>query len=247
MPLSWNEIRSRAIAFSREWAEESREHAEAKSFWDGFFDVFGLTRRHVASYEAPVKQLGGTYGFIDLLMKGTLIAEHKSRGKDLGRAHSQAMDYIQSLQREGRGDEAPQFVVVSDFARIALHDLEEDTTHEFPLSELHKNVQHFAFIPGYKTHKLRAEDPVNLKAVQIMGDLHDAVEADGYCLVPAETAWMAKHRRGVQGAATSFKTVLDSARCTVLKTWHANAVRRWQLPPSSPSGRREGRRGEVVA
>lgn len=180
MPLSWNEIRSRAIAFSREWAEESREHAEAKSFWDGFFQVFGLTRRHVASYEAPVKQLGGTYGFIDLLMKGTLIAEHKSRGKDLGRAHSQAMDYIQSLQREGRGDEAPQFVVVSDFARIALHDLEEDTTHEFPLSELHKNVQHFAFIPGYKTHKLRAEDPVNLKAVQIMGDLHDAVEADGF-------------------------------------------------------------------
>lgn len=180
MPLSWNEIRSRAIAFSREWAEESREHAEAKSFWDGFFDVFGLTRRHVASYEAPVKQLGGTYGFIDLLMKGTLIAEHKSRGKDLGRAHSQAMDYIQSLQREGRGDEAPQFVVVSDFARIALHDLEEDTTHEFALGELHKNVQHFAFIPGYKTHKLRAEDPVNLKAVQIMGDLHDAVEADGF-------------------------------------------------------------------
>jgi hypothetical protein len=180
MPLSWNEIRSRAIAFSRDWAEESREHAEAKSFWDGFFDVFGIKRKTVASFEAPVKQLGGGYGFIDLFWKGVLIAEHKSRGKDLGKAHAQAMDYVQSLQRDGRGDEAPRYLVVSDFARIALHDLEEGTTVEIPLAELHKNVQHFAFIPGYKTHKLAAEDPINIKAVQIMGDLHDALEADGF-------------------------------------------------------------------
>ena len=34
MPLSWTEIKARAIAFSREWAAETRETAEAKSFWD---------------------------------------------------------------------------------------------------------------------------------------------------------------------------------------------------------------------
>ncbi len=44
MPLFWNEIRDRALAFSREWATESSEDAEAKSFWDGFFSVFGITR-----------------------------------------------------------------------------------------------------------------------------------------------------------------------------------------------------------
>jgi len=42
MPLSWNEIRDRSLAFSREWADESSEDAEAKSFWDGFFNVFGI-------------------------------------------------------------------------------------------------------------------------------------------------------------------------------------------------------------
>jgi len=31
MPLSWNEIRSNAIAFARSWAEETREEAEAKT------------------------------------------------------------------------------------------------------------------------------------------------------------------------------------------------------------------------
>jgi len=34
MQLGWNEIKQRAVQFSREWAGESREDAEAKSFWD---------------------------------------------------------------------------------------------------------------------------------------------------------------------------------------------------------------------
>ncbi len=51
MPISWNEIRQNAVCFSREWAEETREHAEAKSFWDDFFGVFGIPRRSVATFE----------------------------------------------------------------------------------------------------------------------------------------------------------------------------------------------------
>src|SRR4029079_15742300 len=140
MPLSWNEIRSRALAFSKEGASESREHAEAKTFWDPFFNVFGISRRLVASFEEPVRGLSGSYGFIDLFWKAVLLAEHKSRGKDLGKAHAQAMDYIQDLAREGRNDELPRYVIVSDFARIALHDLEDGTSHEFPLAEFHKHV-----------------------------------------------------------------------------------------------------------
>ena len=86
MPLSWNEIRDRATTFSREWKHAENEDAEAKSFWDGFFDVFGVPRRRVASFERRVKKLDGKDGYIDLLWKGTLLVEHKSRGKDLDRA-----------------------------------------------------------------------------------------------------------------------------------------------------------------
>jgi hypothetical protein len=43
MPLSWNEIKSRALAFSKEWEDESIEDAEAKSFWDDFFKVLIYT------------------------------------------------------------------------------------------------------------------------------------------------------------------------------------------------------------
>ena len=58
--------------------------------------------------------------------KGTLLVEHKSRGQDLDKAESQAFDYIHNLLREGCQDEVPRYVIVSDFARFALHDLEPE-------------------------------------------------------------------------------------------------------------------------
>ena len=180
MPLSWNEIRHREIAFSREWQEESREAAEAKSFWDEFFQVFGLRRRVVASFEEPVKTLKGTYAYIDLFWKGVLLAEHKSRGKSLTLAHSEAVAYVQHLTNERREDELPRYILVSDFARIALHDLETGKTRQFELGDFHRYIHEFAFIPGYKQHVEEDQDPINIKAVQILGDLHDALEAGGY-------------------------------------------------------------------
>lgn len=100
MSLSWNEVRSRAIQFSREWELEKREEAEAKSFWDGFLNVFGLRRRLVASFEEPVKKIQGQYGYIDLFWPGKMLVEHKSRGGDLDRAKLQAFAYLFGLYEQ---------------------------------------------------------------------------------------------------------------------------------------------------
>lgn len=70
MPLSWNEIKSRALLFTQEWKDEVSEDAEAKSFWDDFFNVFGISRRRVASFEQQVKKIDLKQGYIDLLWKG---------------------------------------------------------------------------------------------------------------------------------------------------------------------------------
>ena len=151
MPLSWNEIRHRAIAFSKEWQGETREAAERQSFWNDFFNVFGVRRRTVATFEEPVKKLSGDWGFIDLFWPGRLLAEHKSAGEDLGKAHAQGMDYIRGLKDTRRDREIPRWLIVSDFARIALHDLEPEQdpdaplfkrlppSVEFPLADLHKH------------------------------------------------------------------------------------------------------------
>ncbi|MEI7924251.1 MAG: DNA methyltransferase [Planctomycetota bacterium] len=181
MPLSWNEIRDRAIKFSREWAGAASEQSEKQTFWNEFFDVFGMNRRTVATFEKPVKKLSGNWGFIDLFWPGTLLVEHKSLGQSLDKAHSQAELYIHGLANEGRSDESPRYIIVSDFHRFALHDLEAGESQTFDLPNLHKNINAFGFIAGYRRQKLGAvEDPINVKAVEVMGTLHDALEEGGY-------------------------------------------------------------------
>lgn len=115
LPLSWNEIRQRAMTFARNWPEASRERAEAQTFWNEFFEVFGLRRRTVAAFEEPVRNLTGATDFIDLLWHGKLIAEHKSRGGNLAKAHPQAIGYARNLHNTGRTAQAPRYIIVSDF------------------------------------------------------------------------------------------------------------------------------------
>ena len=176
MPLSWNEIKDRALQFSREWADESAEDAEAKSFLDAFFNVFGVPRKRVATFEQRIKKLDGRSGYIDLLWKGILLIEQKSRGKDLDRAFQQAKDYFPGLKDR----DAPRYILVSDFARFRLYDLEEGQQHEFVLEELYKNVRLFGFIAGYQTTSYKEQDPVNIQAAERMGRLHDKLKESGY-------------------------------------------------------------------
>jgi hypothetical protein len=176
MPLSWNEIKDRALAFSREWADEASEDAEAKSFWDAFFMVFNVPRRRVATFEQPVKKSDGHGGYIDLLWKGILLVEHKSRGKDLDRAFKQAKDYFPGLKDR----DLPRYILVSDFARFRLYDLEDGEQYEFPIKDFYKHVRLFGFVAGYTTTAYKEQDPVNINAAEKMGKLHDKLKAMGY-------------------------------------------------------------------
>ncbi|MGB3961046.1 MAG: DNA methyltransferase, partial [Sulfurimonas sp.] len=168
--------------FSREWESEAREHAESQSFWNEFFNIFGINRKRVASFEEPVKKLGEKRGRIDLFWKGTLLVEHKSKGKDLDKAYTQAMDYFPGLKET----ELPKYILISDFEIFRLYDLEENATHEFHIKELYKNVNLFGFIAGYTKHKVVAEDPINIKAALLMGKLHDELKDTGYDGHPLE-------------------------------------------------------------
>ena len=176
MALSWNEIKDRALAFTNEWKDETRERAEKDSFWNDFFNVFGISRRRVATFEEPVKKLGDKRGFIDLFWKGTLLVEQKSAGKDLEKAHEQAVDYFPGLKEE----ELPKYILVSNFEKFRLYDLDEKTEHEFHIKNFHKNVKLFGFIAGYQKRIFHEQDPVNIKAAELMGKLHDQLKEYGY-------------------------------------------------------------------
>ena len=194
MSLSWNEVRDRAIRFARDWSSSTDEERDKQTFWNAFFDVFGVPRRSVATFEHAVANARSSYGFIDLFWPGVLLVEHKSRGASLAKAESQAFAYLHDLMRQGRYDAVPRYIVLCDFARFALYDLEpEDKAGlpvlddgrayrltEFPLADLHRRARDFAFVKGEKSVRIDPEDPANLKATQLLADLHDALEATGY-------------------------------------------------------------------
>ncbi len=186
MPLSPNEIKERAAAFAHKWAGEDSERAEAQSFWNGFFEVFGVDRKRVAVFEKQVKMARAgeklRHGRIDLFWKGTLLVEHKSGGADLDRAFAQAADYFDGLPAR----DLPRYILVSDFARFRLYDLEGGKETEFRLKDLYKHIRLFGFIAGYAPVRIAEQDPVNLKAALAMGKLHDALKASGYAGHPLE-------------------------------------------------------------
>ncbi len=172
MPLSMNEIKARALQFSREWEDETSEASESQTFWNQFFSVFGVNRRRMGAFEKRVK----TGGAIDMLWKGKLLVEHKSRGKDIDKAHRQAVGYFPGLS----DDELPRYIIVSDFARFRLYDLDNETQVEFPLEELVSNVGLFGFISGYESRSYVEQNPVDIKAAERMGKLHDLLNDSKY-------------------------------------------------------------------
>ena len=182
MALSWNEIRDRALNFSKEWAETSNEEADAKPFLVEFFNVFGISSKRVSTFEHRVKKLDDRDGYIDLLWKGTILIEMKSRGKSLDKAYSQAIEYTHGLKEH----ELPKYILISDFENFRLYDLDENETVEFKLNDLVGNVQHFGYLLGYQKKVYKEQDPANIKAAELMGKLHDRLEEIGYTGHPLE-------------------------------------------------------------
>ena len=125
MRLSWNEVRARA--FADEWQDAACEKGETQSFYNAFFDVFGVRRRNVARYEEHVAKLDNRSGFIDLFWPGVMLVEQKSAGRDLGVAYKQAGEYFDALPERDR----PRYILVSDFQTFELHDLDENVFTTF--------------------------------------------------------------------------------------------------------------------
>ena len=176
MRLSWNEIRARAATFAEEWQDAAYERGETQSFYNDFFNIFGVKRRTVARYEEHVKRLDNSSGFIDLFWPGVLLVEQKSAGRDLTKAYGQAGDYFDALPEQDR----PRYILVSDFQTFELYDLDERERTFFALADLSQHVEKFGFILGVQKRTFKDQDPVNIQASELMGHLHDALRQSGY-------------------------------------------------------------------
>jgi hypothetical protein len=102
--------------------------------------------------------------------------EHKSRGRDLDKATQQAKDYFPNLKEH----ELPKYILVSDFQKFRLYDLDTDEVTEFELKDFVNRVELFGAIAGYQKRVYKDEAPVNIEAAELMGKLHDRLKEIGY-------------------------------------------------------------------
>ena len=180
--IDWERIRDKAAKFARDWKGEKHERAEAQSFWNDFFGIFGRNRRGLALYEyharigrdAKQSSLPGRglkQGRIDLLWPEVLAVEHKSAGKSLEAGKSQLMEYIGGLT----DDKKPLYGLVCNFARFLLIDINAATEHEFPLCKLPENAERFNFFIEHERKQFTLRLKASQDAADVIGKVYEAL------------------------------------------------------------------------
>ncbi|MDD4779792.1 MAG: N-6 DNA methylase [Tissierellia bacterium] len=169
------------MRFSKKWKFAAYESSEAQSFLNDFFEVLGIDRLRVALFEKKVpkgKDKNGKErnGYIDLLWKGFILIEMKSKGKSLDKAYDQAKDYAFNLEDV----DLPKYIMVCDFENIRLYRNVTGQIWNFKTSQLHKHLKLFSDIIGQKTSAKLANKDVDVKAAENMAKLHDILKEHGY-------------------------------------------------------------------
>jgi hypothetical protein len=144
--LNTNEIRERAYRFVANWRGVTSERAEAQSFWNDFFRVFGVNRRQVAIYEQDaIRASTGRRGRMDVFWPSYIAVEHKSAGEDLDAAEDQLRDYLPSVAPHS----LPRVTLVCDFKRFRGRDLETGERLSFSLEDFPDHLEHFLYLAGH--------------------------------------------------------------------------------------------------
>ena len=177
MNLSWDDIHSKAIAFSNRWKNAANEKQQDQGFIEDFLRVFGVPdARTVGTFQEKTKIEGQTK-WIDYLWKGKIAIEMKTRGEKLAKAMDQLSQYMYSLPAE----DVPDLWLVSDFENIRISRRSTNELFTFKTRELRNHIKHFSEIAGYEIERVqdtKIED--NVKAAEKMAKLHDALKASGY-------------------------------------------------------------------
>lgn len=176
MALGITEIRSRATTFAHYWRNATSEQSDTQTFWNEFFEVFGISRKRVATFEFNVKKLGARRGRIDMFWPGVLLIEQKSAGESLEKAFAQALDYFPGIEEH----DLPRYILVCDFARFHLYDLVEGSDIIFSLSELPANVEAFGFMTGVVWNAPPENEKVSIAAAEKMEKLYQKMNSINY-------------------------------------------------------------------
>lgn len=189
MAIINREMRENAEAFILRWRGTKAERAEAQTFTNEFFRIFGLDRKSLAQFEKPIQKKDETgTGFADLFWSGKLIIESKSahldNPKQWDKTLIQAEEYIENLLPHQR----PQFIMLINFKRIKKYEVVISKTNrikidfltEVPLEQLATKLDEFTFFIEFANRLESDEEKANQEAARRIANVYDAIERKGY-------------------------------------------------------------------
>ena len=183
------DMRDNAEAFIIRWRGTTAERAEAQTFTNEFFQIFGLDRKNLAQFEKPIQKKDETgTGFADLFWTGKLIIESKSahldNPKHWDKTLIQAEEYIENLLPHQR----PQFIMLMNFKRIKKYEVHVSKANkikinfliEVPLEQLAIKLDEFLFFIDFASRLESDEEKANQEAARRIANVYDAIERKGY-------------------------------------------------------------------
>lgn len=179
------EKREAARQFSLKWNGKGREEEDGRSYWiDLLQNVLGLEdvidriefEKKVVGYDGNMKK-------IDAYIPETkVLIEQKSLGVSLEKPqaghggktpYEQAKEYADGLPY----NEKPRWIVLSDFAKILIYDMDQKKPWEniitVSLMELQTKYPLLSFLYKDDVKKITEEMELSLKAGELIGKIHD--------------------------------------------------------------------------
>lgn len=189
MAIITREMKEKAEAFIINWKGTTAERAEAQTFTNEFFEIFGLYRKDYAQFEKPIQKKDETgTGFADLFWSGKLIIESKSAHLDSDKHWEktllQAEEYIENLFPHQK----PKFIMLMNFKRIQKYSVEISKANkikinliiEIPLEKLAIKLDEFSFFLEFANRLEEDEKIVNQEAARKIANVYDAIDRKGY-------------------------------------------------------------------
>ena len=182
----------RALAaerFVEEWRGRGKEDEHDETFWNQFLqEVMGIDRvHHVIDFQKKVKIGRSTKKIDGYIPASKVLIEQKTLGIDLKKPAMQSdgqelTPYEQGLRYAAYlpPNEAPNFIIVSNFQEFLIYDRRVDPNGESPiavsLEELPQQLQVFNFIVDPVNQKIARQQQVNLEAARLIGEVYESVK-----------------------------------------------------------------------
>lgn len=183
--LNHAEQRQAAKKFAEKWDGKGYEKGESASFWLSLLsEVFGVVNPDESIRFEDRVMLDHT-SFIDGYIPSThVLIEQKSIDKDLGKAIRQSdgslLTPFQQAKRyssELPYSERPRWVVISNFKKFRIYDMEKPTGEPeiLYLKNLEDEYYRLSFLIDKEDENIQKVKEVSIKAGELVGILYDAL------------------------------------------------------------------------